>query len=77
MVEALTAGAVSEAIAWNPLVFLATAAVAVWGLLSLGRVILGLPGWRIILERGERLALWTLALAALAAGWAYLIYRLP
>ena len=75
MVEALLSGQVLEAMAWNPLVFLVLCAVALWAAVSIARVSFGLQAWRLVLAPRERLGLRLVAVAVLAAGWAYLIWR--
>lgn len=75
MVESILSGAPLQALAWNPLVFFVLVAVAVWAVLSVARWLLGLPAWRLVATSRERLALRLFAVAALLAGWAYLIWR--
>ncbi len=75
MAERLLAGDVAGALGWNPLVFIALTAVAVWGVVSAMRVGFGLPAWRLVLERRDRAIVRTLALVTLIAGWGYLIWR--
>lgn len=75
LVESLLAGDLLGAARWNPLVFLVLAGVALWAALSSGRLLLGLPAWRVEFRNGERVALRFLAGAVLVAGWAYLIWN--
>ena len=75
MVDALLSGNVLEALSWNPLVFLGMVVFVPWVLLTATRVAFGLPGWRIVLARRERVGLWIAAAVALVAGWAYLVWR--
>ncbi len=75
MVERLLSGDVAGALGWNPLVFIALTAVAVWGVVSAMRVGFGLPAWRLVLERRDRAIVRVLAILALFAGWGYLIWR--
>ncbi len=74
MVEALLSGDVAAALAWNPLVFAVLTAVSVWAAYSVARLTLGLPGWRLVLERRERLSAGLLAVSLFAAGWAYVLW---
>ena len=73
MIEALFAGDLLGAFAWNPLVFVALVFVALWIALRGIRVLFGLPAWRIVLTPYERRVLLVLALALVAAGWTYLV----
>lgn len=75
MVEALRRGDPLEAVRWNPLVFGAGAAIAVWACVSATWRVLGLRIRRVILGRRETLALRILALAALVGGWGYQVWR--
>ena len=75
LVESMLSGDLLGAARWNPLLFLVLAGVALWAVLSTARLLLGLPAWRVELRSGERLALRLLAGAAIAAGWAYLVWN--
>jgi hypothetical protein len=75
MVEALLSGDILGALAWNPLVFLGLAAVAVWARLSTARAVLGLPAPHFVPGPRVRLLLRLFAVAVLALGWAYLVWR--
>jgi len=75
LVEALLAGDVLEALVWNPLVFLALAAVSTWAVLSAARFVLGLPAWGLVLSARERLAARVLAVIGLIGGWAWVVWR--
>jgi hypothetical protein len=75
MVEALLHGDPIGALRWNPLVFGAAAAVAAWAALSAAWRLLGLRVWRVVLEGREGALLRLLAVAAVLAGWAYLVWR--
>jgi hypothetical protein len=75
LAEAFLAGDLLGAFASNPVVFLVLVSVAVWAVASGVRLAVRHPGWRAVLTPGERLALRVLAVAALAAGWIYLIWR--
>ena len=73
LLEALVAGRLVEALAWNPLVFCAIALSAVWGTLSAARSRFGLRPLRIApgpRHRGLSIALLALALIA---NWVYLV----
>lgn len=75
MVEALLSGDVVGAVAWNPLVFSVLTAIAIWSAGSAAGAALGLPAWRVVLVRRERLGFALLAAAALLGGWGYLLWR--
>jgi hypothetical protein len=75
MIEALLSGDALGAMAWNPLLFIALAALALWAATSAAGLIFGLPTWRVVLAPREKLGLRFLAAAAIAAGWAYLIWQ--
>lgn len=75
LADALLSGKPVEAFLWNPLVFLSLTAVAGWALLSIVRRLLDLPAWRLKLEPRERVTVRVLAVAALVAGWGWLIWR--
>jgi hypothetical protein len=75
LAEAVLAGDLLGAFASNPLVFLVLASVAAWAVVSGARLAIRHPGWRAVLTPREKLALRVLAVAALAAGWIYLIVR--
>ena len=75
LVESLFSGDIAQAFAWNPLIFVALAGLAAWAVGSTVVRLLHLPSPRLRLEprewRWSRIA----ALAALAAGWLYLLVR--
>lgn len=73
MIESLLAGQVTTAFGWNPLVFTALLAIALWAALSTLRLLLGLPLWRLILEHREKAAFRLLVAALVTANWIYLI----
>jgi hypothetical protein len=75
VVQALLAGNLLAALAWNPLVVLVLAALALWAIASVARLLLGLPAWTVVLAPWERLGLRLIAVAVLAVGWVYLIWR--
>lgn len=75
MVEALLSGDVVGAAAWNPLVFSALTAIAIWSAGSAACAALGLPVWRVVLVRRERLGFALVAAAALLSSWGYLLWR--
>lgn len=73
LLEALLHGDLVGAFLWNPLVFLAGTAVALWSLLSTGRWLHGRPPLRPRVSRGGRTILRIAAVVTLLAGWAYLV----
>lgn len=75
MVEALLGGDVFEALRWNPVALLTLGLLALWSVTSIFRQLLGLPRLHPVFESWERRALRFSAVAMLAAGWAYLIWR--
>ena len=75
MVETLLSGDVVGAFLWNPLVFVALTGMAIWALVSTARVALGRRAVRVVTVPWERAGLRLLAVALLAAGWAWLIWR--
>jgi hypothetical protein len=75
LLEALLAGDMLGALAWNPLVFLGLTAVAGWAVLSAVRFTFGLPTWRLALSPRERIAAGVLTVAALIGGWAWVLWR--
>jgi hypothetical protein len=75
MLEALFAGRLLEAFSWNPLVFCALGAVALWAAGSLVPWALRRGSWRVVLDPGEGALLRVLAILAVALNWGYLIWR--
>ena len=75
MIEALVHGKVLEAAAWNPLMFCGVILLCSWGALSVTRLALGVPAWRLVVEPQERRALGLLVVAAVAADWIYVVWR--
>ncbi len=75
MVEALLRGEIFEAFRWSPLALLTLGLLVLWAVVSTGRHLLGLPRLHPVLESWERTALRLSAVAIVAAGWAYLIWR--
>jgi hypothetical protein len=75
MIDALLSGNLLEAAMWNPLVFLALAVATAWVGVVAGATALGRPVPRLVPAPRERLGLWILGTAMLAADWAYLIWR--
>jgi hypothetical protein len=72
--EALAAGRVVEALAWNPLLAAAGLLLAGWALGSLLTRAARRP-LRLVPSRGEALALRVLVLVSVAANWAWLVVR--
>jgi hypothetical protein len=75
LADAVLSGKLVEAFLWNPLVFLSLTAVAGWALLSIALWLFDLPAWRLNLEPRERVAARLLAMAAIVAGWGWVIWR--
>jgi hypothetical protein len=75
LIEALLSGDIAGALAWNPLVFAGLIGIALWAVLSTARLVFGLPAWRLVLSPWERNGVRLLAVLAVAAGWAYLVWR--
>jgi hypothetical protein len=75
MVQALLSGDLLQAIAWNPLVFVALASLSVWSLWAILSLAFDLPRWRLVSDRRERRVLGALAIAFVLAGWTCLIVR--
>ena len=75
MVDAVLAGDLAAAAAFNPLVLAGLGGIAVWAVVSVSRIALGLPPRRVVLAPRERTALRLLGAALLAAGWSYLVWR--
>lgn len=75
MVRALLAGDIAGAASLNPLVFSVFVLVSGWAVLSTVQVLFRLPQRRIVLAPWERIGLRVLAVAALAVGWGYLVWR--
>jgi hypothetical protein len=74
LIEALLAGDLLGALAWNPLVFLILTAVAVWAVLSAASFAFR-QTWRVALSPRERTSARILAIAALVGGWAWVLWR--
>ncbi len=75
MIEALLSGDILAAAAWNPLIFVGLAALALWATASTARLFFGLPAWSVAMGRREKLALRLCAAGALLLSWLYLIGR--
>jgi hypothetical protein len=75
MIEALLSGEILAAASWNPLLFAGLAALALWAAASTARLLLGLPAWKLVTVRWERIGLRIFAVGALALCWIYLIGR--
>jgi hypothetical protein len=75
MARALLDGDIGAALAWNPLLFLVLAGVAVWAVASTTGRALGLPNWQVRLRPREQLILRVAVVATLLSGWLYLILR--
>jgi len=75
LVESVLRGDVVAALTWNPLVFFVLLGVGVWVVVSTARWLTGRPQLRVALARNEQRVLRAAAGVAIAAGWAYLIWR--
>lgn len=73
MGEALLRGELGTALAMNPLVFVVLTILAIWALIGTVDWLRGTPARRLIVDRGERLALRVGAVTVLAGGWIYQI----
>ncbi len=75
-VKNLLAGNILTAFEWNPLVFLAVMAAALYALYAAAATALGLPRIRLgSLSPAEMQILRVTAAAVIAANWIYLIFR--
>ena len=72
MTESLIQGNVPEALSLNPLVFSTLVAVVIWAVAS---VVLRFSQVKVVFSPRERMVLRLATVAALVAGWAYLIWR--
>jgi len=75
LARALLQGDLAAAAGWNPFMFLALSCVALWAVVSVSLRLLGHPGWRIELAKGEWRALQIAFAVALVGSWIYLIWR--
>jgi len=75
LIAALLSGDVLVAMGYNPLVFAALCAVALWAVVSAASLALGLPPRRVVLAPAESAAARVGAVVLLLAGWSYLLWR--
>lgn len=70
-------GHLLTAFLYNPLIFVVSVSLLVWGAWSIIATVRRLPGWRVELTRGERRAFAMAVVFTVLANWIYLILTLP
>jgi uncharacterized protein DUF2752 len=75
LLRAVASGDLLGALSLNPLVFCALAAVTTWSALSIMRLVVDVPAWRLVLEPADRGRLVLGLAAAVVLNWLYLLWR--
>ena len=75
LVRALASGELLEALALNPLVFCGLVALTSWSALSIVRLVVDVPAWRLVLAPADRGRLVLGLAAAVLLNWIYLVLR--
>lgn len=75
MIDALVAGDVGAALAWNPLLFVLGLALGAWALASAWRAACGLAAVRLVLAPRDGWLVRVVAVVAVGGNWAWLVWR--